>query len=73
MGATPVPGPTRITGVSREVGIVKVGAEIPIGNRVPVSVSRVRAPRDRLTDGQAVKPGRAQTSASYSEVRLVLD
>jgi len=36
IGATPVPGPTSMTGVSGEAGMIRVGAEIPIGRRVPV-------------------------------------
>jgi hypothetical protein len=36
IGATPVPGPTSMTGVFGEVGIARVGAEIPMGSRVPI-------------------------------------
>ena len=58
IGATPVPGPTRMTGVSGEAGMVRVGAEIPIGRRVPVrSVTSKKgdASTHRLASYQATK------------------
>lgn len=37
MGATPVPGPTSMTGVSSDGGRKSVGSDSLIGNRVPAS------------------------------------
>jgi hypothetical protein len=45
IGATPVPGPTRMTGVDASGGRWSVGGDILIGNLVPIEVRSKRRVR----------------------------
>ena len=74
MGATPVPGPTKMSGTDGS-GRCSVGGLILMGTLVPVWIIRagiVQPTLGGLTDGKIFEPIRAESSSWDLHIRLVL-